>query len=216
MKKRFSSGLTLIELLVAISIFSAVSLVIYSVFSVGIFAWKREKGFSRLFQETSSALHRIDTDFSSIIPPAMIRFVGKADEIYFPAIIADNSNADEINYIPVKILFRTKLPGKSQKGFFRNVIPFEKAFKETRIRKAQSIGAMKDVSFEYLYLDDQSEKNVWKPIWQDTQLIPKFVRINFSFNNKEQSDKLIINRMFCIPMGEVGTWIEEESDENQF
>ena len=207
-------GFTLIELLVAVTIFSTVSLVIYSVFSAGIKAWKRSGDISRYFQDAGKSIHLVETDLSNAVPPTMVGFVGKADELYFPAVLSFRDKKDKSTASLSKIWYRTKLPGGYKKGFYRTALPFQMAFKKESPRTGISLEPITYISFEYPYLDEESNTVIWKTEWKEPDKLPKFVKIIYSTDDdsfKRTKQSRIIN----LPLGTLETWKEEDDDEEK-
>ena len=67
MKTKNVRGFTLMELLVALSIFSVVVLAIYSTFSVGMTARERGEKASDLYQEARMILDRMATEIRNTV-----------------------------------------------------------------------------------------------------------------------------------------------------
>ena len=83
-------GFTLIEVLMALLIFSIIALTLYSTFSTAILAWRRAKDVNRVYREAKLSLDLISTslknaeffDFSRNYPDLKL-FNGEVDKISF-------------------------------------------------------------------------------------------------------------------------------------
>jgi len=91
--KRKKTHFTLLELLIAISLFATISVAIHSALSVGVQSWKRTDQGSNMHQKARIILDTMISEIRSCVYFSYIQFVGKANEIYFPVamIVTDAS-----------------------------------------------------------------------------------------------------------------------------
>ena len=76
-------GFTLLELLLAVSIFSIVASVIYSSFRLGIVSWKRTETNLLKYQKTRYVLDSITTDLTNAYFSTLVPFTGEQDLVEF-------------------------------------------------------------------------------------------------------------------------------------
>ncbi len=103
-KHLLNSGFTLVELLIALTIFSVISLGLYSTFSSGISVWRRSEDANRIYQEARLALEQMAREIKSVVAydfsdkyPEIKAFEG--DENKFSFLIAANSGLKRVSFV---------------------------------------------------------------------------------------------------------------------
>ena len=191
--RRSSRGFTLVELLIALTIFSIIAVSVYSVFRAGIKLWKGNNAAfdadrtARLFFDTAASDMR-----NAFIYPGM-DITGASDSFSFTALVtvgaADSSPHVEIarvSYIFDKEagVIRRKVAGK------------EEGFDVIYAKTAEFPSGEGQVSFSYCYKPKSGVGPYeWKGVWALKDKLPRGVRIRFG-----ELDKWIF-----IPIGELGT-----------
>ena len=103
MSKDTLKALTLIEILIALTIFSIIAVSLYSTFSSGILAWKKSEDVNRLYREARWALDKMAAELRNAIIydfteqyPDLNVFQGQKDNIAF--LVGTNSGIKKISY----------------------------------------------------------------------------------------------------------------------
>ncbi len=80
---RKQDGFTLIELLVSLSIFSIISLAVYSSFAGGVGAWRRAQEFSSIYQTARLLLDDMARELKNAVMISGTDFVGAPQRLSF-------------------------------------------------------------------------------------------------------------------------------------
>lgn len=175
-------SLTLIELLVAISIFSIVAIVIYSTFTTGIIGWKKGEAAISLFHEIRLGMDMISREIRNQVPYNGVRFVGKADELYFISSIPFPEEGEEEYRRLAKIRYFLK-QDKDRLMLFRERrwFPYvEGTSEDTDTTKLLS--DMRALAFQYG--EKEGDTLVWNDTWQNTERWPVAVKIDLSIGGE--------------------------------
>ena len=140
------TGFTLVELLIAASIFVVVMVSIYSAFSAGMFGYKGIEENIKISQIARQILERINLDLrnSFAYSDSDAKFSGAKDSLSFLS-LADNYNNNEIT--PTYAFISYKLEGDRLMRLRR---VNQEALKETSEIEAEEIGAdIEELVFSY-------------------------------------------------------------------
>ncbi|MFA5339578.1 MAG: type II secretion system protein [Candidatus Omnitrophota bacterium] len=183
MRKR-RAGFTLVELLIAMLIFSIVSISIYLSFNVGIRAWQKGEGSYRSRQEVRYLLGTLSRELRNAVNSQVIVFSGSADSVSFCR--------------AVNGLFRVTYEfDEGEKAVYRVLRNYKDNGAGTRSRLASGISAVK---FRYLYKKDG--RPVWGDSWQeDYKEVPFGVQVFLTYNTGGSAEPLKISRTVLIPTG---------------
>jgi len=188
---------TLIELIIATVILSAVAVSVYSAFSVGIKAWRRGSEGQDL-HKTRIALLRMHKELKASFFFSKAPFKGGPSEITFPLAVPEGGqdNVRIVNYYVAEDNKRGANVLMKRKYLFQDNKPFKEKGGQEFIFSADSI------DFEYAYeLRDRIKGMEWKDIWEGYQRqIPLAVKINFRL--KKEGD--IYHKIIFIPQGVLG------------
>ncbi len=221
---------TLLELLIALSLFASIMVALYSALSVGIIAWKRGDQGSNLHQRARIILDTMVSDVRKCVYFDYIQFLGQANEVYFPVAlpVTDASSKDptvfdtsifKITYFLKKTSSRSKY-----KSLMRLQETFLKSLDESR-REAKILSEdIADVSFQYIYVVDEEEKETltetesatyWETDWDVENKIPKSIKIKLVLVDQpgtKEEEKITFERTVFIPIGTLEEYPEEEDD----
>ncbi len=93
MKNDTVRGFSLIELLLAVLIFSIVAVSVYSAFGAGVFAWRRLGAVTVSYQRVKLAMELLGNELANLIPSQKIKLEGEKDKISFLELIEKDSIA---------------------------------------------------------------------------------------------------------------------------
>ena len=212
---RRHKGFTLLELLLALSIFSIIAVCLYSVFAGGIRVWrKQEEGF-KYAHTTRLALDRMAKELRNAINysvPATtgmgaednqgLRFIGEKDKFSF--ITVTDGEIAKVSY-----LFSAKggENARFQNGVLKRIIVLQKeGFKEENQKEDVLVADIDELSFEYAYEGEGKDSPaIWADSWgeEGQAKIPKGVRVTLEFDKgaKDQNKKEIFRKTVFIPTG---------------
>jgi len=197
---RNKRGFTLLELLLALTFFSVVMIVISSVFSTGILAWKRGEGESGFYQELRLTLDRMTVEIRSALPYEATPFEGKKEKISFAQVRSTRSPAS-LEW--VQVVYEVKRSAESV-SLVRRTTPLLKG----EDRENALLSGLSDIHFSYPFFEGK-EKWSWKEEWDpgQTKRVPPFFRVELSRGSAERWEKL-----FSIPTGSEAAEVSPPSE----
>lgn len=204
---------TLMELLIAASIFAVIAVTLYSVFSGGIRVYRRQEKVFKYSHNVSLALDKIATELRNAInystpaqeaPPAeetrRLRFTGDDRNLSF--ITAKGNDIVKVDYFFVSTTDR--------KGVLKKKVSYQKeGFDEARRPEMVMIEGLEGLLFEYAYKEaDKDAPPEWRGQWgaeegEQKSKIPFGVRITLEFREPEQEKSEILRKTVFIPTGTV-------------
>ncbi len=155
-----SSGFTLVETLVVLTIFAIIGVGIAGSLAAGMKIWFRAKSASASSLDVLSALETVSRDLRQAVNniPA-VGFEGKAQEISFLTFQGDTA---------VKVNYKFEA---TQKALIRREMDLKDALSEKLQGKykEKQVASLDEFSFGYLYFDQDKEEYTWAPEWKKEQ-----------------------------------------------
>ncbi|MFA5092805.1 MAG: prepilin-type N-terminal cleavage/methylation domain-containing protein [Candidatus Omnitrophota bacterium] len=181
-KKIKSRAFSLVELLIAVSIFSVVSLAIYSTFSSGAAVLRRVKNIDLVQQKILLKIESFSRQLRQQPESSKLLFAGGIDRLSFPA---------HVDYFPCRLTYYFDLRSKTLKQVvdkLSNIIDDEGKLNPDLLAKpAIFLSNVKAVEFSYLYKDSVKNEYLWTALW-DKKFLPVAVKITiFSQQKKYES-----------------------------
>ncbi|MCM8798947.1 MAG: prepilin-type N-terminal cleavage/methylation domain-containing protein [Candidatus Omnitrophica bacterium] len=193
-------SLTLVELLLAISIFSVVAVMLYSVFNMGITAWRKMEAVLERYQELRLLLDRmalelhnaLDLDikdfFKDFLPPETVvsDFQGELGKLVFYTL-----KNGEIR----SILYKVEEDKEKKEGLALSVFTLKRSerkfspvpFKDGEFQEEAVFSLIKELKFFYLERKDEGGvlKETWQENWgkedKEKDFLPAQVKISIVF-----------------------------------
>jgi len=159
---------TFIELLVVITLFSILSLAVYTTFSSGIRIWRRIQDTSILQRRVFLGLERISQDLRQALDFSKIGFSGKINEVGFPFLSAENEILRVSYFLEAETVYR-------KQENFKDIIE-EKDNPKIR----SMLSGIDDLKFSFAYQEDGKKEYTWKDTWgkeEDMPGIPKAIKM---------------------------------------
>ncbi|MFH1621947.1 MAG: prepilin-type N-terminal cleavage/methylation domain-containing protein [Candidatus Omnitrophota bacterium] len=206
----YRAGFALVELLVAISIFSVVMTVVYATLYTSIKAYHRTQGELRLNREVNQILDRLSLELRNCYDA---EYDAENDKGGFLA------DAQSLDFFTIQNIY-------SQEDFRKTLARFSynfrdnKLFKKTQVDKdaflnevdfpeEELISDIQELIFSYLYFkSERLEKEFeyeWKPEWIDKSRVPRGIRIELVRYDPYNEISLSLKRYIFIQQGEIGT-----------
>ncbi len=181
-KLNLSRAFTLVELLIAVAIFSVVSIAIYSTFSSGSAVLRRIKSVDLAQQGILLKTERLSRELREQPACRKKLFQGDKTKVSFCA---------NINYLPCRLTYYFDSQALSLKRVADklNEIIDEEGKLDSKLHSPATIylAKVKEVRFSYLYLDLAKNAYVWTEEWQQ-EYLPQAVKfIIFTEKQKYES-----------------------------
>jgi len=226
--RRAGKGFTLMELMVALSIFAVITLTLYSAFAGGIGIWRRqEKGFkyghnirlvlTRMSKELRMTIIKYHEPSTDVVVPGFsvedeetvsgLGFMGNASDISFVTLIngriAQVSYSFESDMDEDGKLVRTET---FQEDGFKARVEDQEDFESGEVL----ISGLGNCVFEYAYVgEDEDSPPVWQGSWGMEDELPKGVKIKLEFKEGDEVKEVFTKTVF-IATGVLGKEMEEE------
>lgn len=209
-KEKILRGFTLVELLIAVSIFSIIAICLYTTFSSGIHLWRRQETGFRYGHGVRLALDMVAKDLKNVIPYShespeevpvpgteqeMPVFTGESDTVSFMTLISGD-------IAKVSYFFERDL---EQGGVLKRTRVFqEEGFQEEHQKEDILVADLDKVAFEYAYRTEEEDAQPnWLESWEDGSVVPQGVRITLEFSGDGDEGKILKKTVF-IPAGALG------------
>lgn len=185
--RKSRAGFTFIELLIAMLIFSLVSISIYLSFNVGIRAWQKGEGSYRSRQEVRYLLGMVSRELRNAVNSQVIIFSGRPDSLSFCR--AANG------------LFRVTYEfDDGEKAAYRVLQTYKENASGGAGARSRLASGISGIKFQYSYKKDG--KLVWGDSWQeDYKAVPFGVKVFLTLNPGGSAEPLTVSRTVLIPTG---------------
>lgn len=202
MKRKILTGFTLLELLIASSIFLVIMTAVYSSFHAGIFGYKNIEEIIDMHQAARQILERINLDIrnSFAFSEGQTKFLGNKEGVSFLTIVDAYDGGRIIeNYAFVAYQTEaaklTRLCRKNKESLNDN----------SQIRPEEMALNLQAISFSYGYSVNGQEDIKWKDTWgtagdfpEEQKILPIAVKIKLALKNKAVYN---FERTIFIPQG---------------
>lgn len=187
MKRLNKKCFTLIELLITVSIFSAVSIAIYAAFSSGMRIWRRVEKFNLADIRNIMKIEKLNKELRQvfIFKEKDIVFSGKKDQIQFPAVIDS-----EINNVAYSFDAGSKMVLRGAVKL-SDILSAKEKKKELPPNMAPYLTKVDEFSIAYFYYDIVKAAYLWKDEWKEN-ILPVAVKFNMIFENEPYSTTIFI------------------------
>ena len=213
MFKRYRHGMaaafTVIELLIALSIFSVIAITLYSTFFAGISTWKRSGDNTGIYQNIRVTFDDIARDLKNMIyftkdDESAYIFSGTSEQVIFMTLEEGISEKTE----PQRELVRIAYSFDNAKGdIVREIAGISLGFDTRKAEKEILLKNVEDFKVEYCYFSgDEDDPYLWQEEWSDEEVkTPRGVKITASLKGgKGSKETSKITRIVFISTGVLG------------
>jgi len=176
---REQAGFTLIELLVSLSIFSIISLAVYSSFAGGVTAWRKAQEFSSTYQTARLLLDDMAQELKNAVMISGTEFVGAPQRLSFLTLRqSPYTTGRPANHQITRVTYEVRSdPAASGYALFRLEASDIKNSQEDRREPEPIVGSISRLDFQYTYKNSKGEIMPWKEVWEVSDAIPLGVKI---------------------------------------
>ncbi len=183
-------GFTLVELLVSLSIFSIISLAVYSSFAAGIAAWRKAQEFSSVYQTSRLLLNDIARELKNTVKITGGKFEGGARSLSFVTVqqdpyLSSRSGRHRISKVSYELRRNGTSPGFT---LYRRM----GADLKKRARARPLVDSIDSLEFQYTYKNSAGKLQPWSKVWNMTDQIPFGVKIDLSIGGTGFSKMVLI------------------------
>lgn len=189
--KRGYTGFTLLEILIASTIFSIILITIYVSFNMGIKGYKKIQNNLNLYYQINNVLNRLELDLKNSFRYAKndVRFLGEKNSVNFFSIFK-GEYAHILYKFEDKKLLSVYLLGKD-------------ALKDKQNSDIEEILLqVKEFNFSYGYFDLKNKKIFWQNNWQDKQTLPCSIKIDLIIELEEQKEPVYFLKIVNLAQGQ--------------
>ena len=205
-------GFTLMETLLAVTLFAIVITSSCGVFLMGIQIWKRTTGDSRYERKVYMALEKMQTDIQAAlpVPPAEdlvfkedkeMKFKGDEKAFLFPAALPGENEKGESIYQTGGVGYAWN---SSQQVLCRQTLTAGDFFLRKEPVCKNVLGGVRRASFEYLVPNSAMKSYSWYRDWSGKDGIPRALRISLEVLPKDpkKNPAKIFSKTFWVPVSD--------------
>lgn len=198
-------GFTLLELLIAVTIFSIAAVAIYTSFNVGIRAWRKAENSYKIKQEARYAFNTIARELRNAISftvedsegPLANSFDGSSNEVSFWKALKITSPKDGYSEGIYKITYSFDEEAKTLYYILRT---YKESLTEEDGNKSLLTSGVSDFKLEYAYKD--GEEIVWDGRWKEQGAdIPFGVKVHLTYLSQSEGEVVEFSETIFIPTG---------------
>lgn len=172
-------GVTFIELIVVVAIFSLVGLTIYACLISGINVWRRSLDFDLAVRKEFFVLEKMALKIGNSLNYPRIGFEGEDDFFSFPYLEGE------------EILNITYSFNKGRRKLYEIRKDFEEFVDEEKGESKVVFSPVKTLKFSYRYFNREEEAFTWKDEWKKEEGIPKWIKIEYSRDGKDVKERIV-------------------------
>ncbi|OGX19102.1 MAG: hypothetical protein A3K83_01905 [Omnitrophica WOR_2 bacterium RBG_13_44_8b] len=157
-------GFTFIEVLLVATIFSVLSLAIYSTFASGLRLWDRIQGEALSQRKIILNMERLSSDLRQSPVFSKIGFEGTSSSISFP--VLSGTGIYRSTYI------------FEEKALLRKLVGFQDILEKKEEADVKKIlPDLEELKFSFGYLEQNKSEYSWKDTWDKKDGTPKIVKV---------------------------------------
>ena len=190
---RKEQGFTLTELVVSLTLFSIISLPIYSSFAGGISVWRKAREFSSVYQTARLLLDDMAMELKNAVKVSGTEFNGGPRSISFITSRQGFRGASARRDTQIaKVTFEVRRdPSGSGYALFRRQASNLKVRGEAEL----IVGSLSSLDFQYTYKNSVGEIQPWAKVWKMNDELPLGVKITLKIGGTQ------FTKMVFIPHG---------------
>jgi prepilin-type N-terminal cleavage/methylation domain-containing protein len=202
-------GLTLIELLVSLVLFSIIAVTLGASFRQGLLSWRRGRQAADITQEAASLLEGMSRELRNAVTVPGVSVAGEESSLIFYVVPPSMSAADPRM---MKVCYRSTDAGSSstdavvEKAMVSCASPHGDA---SPLFQRLTRGSSR-VRFAFAYADPHGgPEPLWKPIWRKKDVFPSAVRVRLDIFSAGEPE--IFVKTIPLPLGVFVPWDDHES-----
>lgn len=192
-------GFTIVELLIASSIFAVISVAVYTTFSLGMKVWHKAEKLSNEGARVYIKIEKMNRELREtfLLKEKGLFFWGSKNRMYFPAIVKS-----EVSNLYYSFDSGSLTLMKGSEVLKKILSDFEEEKKKKEIKQDDKIdgkekerrfpqmsfylSGVPDMKFSYLGFDVKKNKSVWKDEWKE-EALPLAVKTEITLKDEKQT-----------------------------
>lgn len=185
-RNRTGTGFTLIEMLVALAMFSLIGLAVVTTLGNGIKIWQRLNIATRQ-EDINIFFDRFTREFQNTFKFNTIEFQGEKHRIGFATFVTTpgSSLPQETGIGEVAYSF-----DKTKRQLSKEVRNYSQMYEDKSGRSQILFKDVESMKFDYYFYDDKEKEYIWSEEWELREALPLAVRIELEFENGRQSERI--------------------------
>ena len=174
-RQRKERGFTLIELVVSLTIFSVISVAVYSSFASGISVWRKAREYSSVYQTARLLLDDMALELKNAVKVSGTEFKGGSRMISFITLrqgTHGTSASRDSQIAKVAFEVRRDPSGRGYALFRRHTSSLKKSGEADFM-----VGSLSSLDFQYTYKNSTGVLEPWSKVWKVNDEIPLGVKI---------------------------------------
>ncbi len=194
-------GLTFVELLIAILIFSIIVVSLYSAFRVGLSAYRRGEKVATSYQTIRLALDSIALDLRNCykFSESDVRFKAEEGKVSFYTLKNFPSELTKDNFQICRIEY-----WQEDEEFFRKLFAGKLAFSQEDAKSDLILSDLNEFNIEFAYEGEGAQSIIWNDYWLNADKLPLAVKIYLKIAKPELGQPIELTKVVYIPTGELG------------
>lgn len=192
-------GLSIIELLIALSIVSFVGAVLYGTYSQGLNVWKRARDM-QVDLDSDRIFEKIERDLANAFPANVQRKNMESAELQFYTIAAATREGAGDERLPARVTYRFDPEGGV---LTRAVEDYRALLPASNVEPAAARAVaekMRDIQFEYYHPDPEGKDFQWKAFWRG-DCLPAAVRVSLWRRTPARAESVV--KILPVPAGQL-------------
>lgn len=207
-----TGGFTLMETLLAITLFAIVVSSSYGVFQMGVQIWKRTTGSVRYENKAFMALEKMQTDIQSTLPVFKIEetilektrhmeFSADETSFLFPASVIVEGAKGELNY---QYGGQGYAWNSSKQVLCKQVLSAQDFLLRKKPSCKTVLTDVRSANFEYLVGNSVTKSHSWYRDWKGKDQVPRAVRFQIEIAPKDRNKykPLSFTKTFWVPVSD--------------
>jgi prepilin-type N-terminal cleavage/methylation domain-containing protein len=192
--QRKEQGFTLIELVVSLTIFSVISLSVYSSFASGISVWRKAQEFSSVYQTARLLLDHMAMELKNAVKVFGTEFNGGPRMISFITLRQTTQGARarrDTRVAKVTFEVRRDPSGRGYALFRRHATNLKR-----RGEAELMVGSISSLDFQYTYKNSVGELQPWAKVWKMNDELPLGIKITLNIGGTQFTKLVFIPHGF--------------------
>lgn len=197
-------GFTLIETLLAVTLFAIVMSSSYGIFSMGIQIWRRTQGADVYERQAITTLERMGRDFRMMLKTTdeLNAGEGTAQKVIFPFMVTDYDRDGTPFFQNGKIGYEFD---KNKKTLCMRKYTATDLYKEREPECRVLVEEVQKLKFKYWLYEGIGESFSWYERWDGEESIPQAIEVTLELNSQLKGEssakKREYIRKFLVPVG---------------